>query len=243
MGDNLRVGIVGPVQPPAGGMAGQTAQLIELLAHDGVRVTFVPTNAPYRPAFVGRLRGVRAVFRLLPYIVRLWRCVANVDVLHVMANSGWSWHLFAAPAIWVGRFRRRTVVVNYRGGEAEAFLSGAAGVVMPTLARADVVAVPSRFLQDIFVRHGVETHVLPNIIDRKRFHPADGPARASRAKLPVAQIESIYDIGTAIRAMAIVRWAVPYAMADAGAGAQHDQLCAAADAGLTECAVSRPPRS
>ena len=98
MGDDLRVGIVGPVPPPAGGMAGQTAQLVELLAHDGVRVTFVPTNAPYRPAFVGKLRGVRAAFRLIPYIARLWRCVANVDVLHVMANSGWSWHLFAAPA-------------------------------------------------------------------------------------------------------------------------------------------------
>lgn len=238
MGDNLRVGIVGPVPPPAGGMAGQTAQLIELLVRDGVRVTFVPTNAPYRPAFVGRLRGVRAIFRLVPYIVRLWRCVANVDVLHVMANSGWSWHLFAAPAIWVGRFRRRTVVVNYRGGEADAFLSAAAGVVMPTLARADVVAVPSRFLQDIFVRHGVETHVLPNIIDRKRFHPADRPARAGRANLLVARnLEPIYDIGTAIRAMAIVRRAVPHAtLTIAGSGAQHAQLMRqAADAGLAEC--------
>jgi len=238
MGDDLRVGIVGPVPPPAGGMAGQTAQLIELLARDGVRVTFVPTNAPYRPAFVGRLRGVRAVFRLVPYIVRLWRCVASVDVLHVMANSGWSWHLFAAPAIWIGRFRRRTVVVNYRGGEADAFLSAAAGVVMPTLARADVVAVPSRFLQDIFVRHGVETHVLPNIIDRKRFHPADRPARAGRANLLVARnLEPIYDIGTAIRAMAIVRRAVPQAtLTIAGSGAQHQQLMRqAADAGLAEC--------
>jgi L-malate glycosyltransferase len=238
MGDDLRVGIVGPVPPPAGGMAGQTAQLVELLSRDGVRVTFVPTNAPYRPAFVGKLRGVRAAFRLVPYVARLWRCVANVDVLHVMANSGWSWHLFAAPAIWIGRLRRRTVIVNYRGGEAEAFLSAAAGVVMPTLARADVVAVPSRFLQEIFVRHGVETHVLPNIIDRKRFHPADRPARAGRANVLVARnLEPIYDIGTAIRAMAIVQRTVPHAtLTIAGSGAQHDQLVRqAADAGLAAC--------
>lgn len=238
MGDDLRVGIVGPVPPPAGGMAGQTAQLVELLARDGVRVTFVPTNAPYRPAFVGKLRGVRAAFRLIPYIARLWRCVANVDVLHVMANSGWSWHLFAAPAIWIGRLRHRTVVVNYRGGEAEAFLSAAAGVVMPTLARADVVAVPSRFLQEIFVRHGVETHVLPNIIDRKRFHPAERPAQAGRANVLVARnLEPIYDIGTAIRAMAIVHRTVPHAtLTIAGSGAQRDHLVRqAADAGLAAC--------
>jgi glycosyltransferase involved in cell wall biosynthesis len=235
---NLRVGIVGPVSPPAGGMAGQTAQLIELLTRDGVPVSFVPTNAPYRPAFVGRLRGVRAVFRLFPYLLRLWRCVANVDVLHVMANSGWSWHLFAAPAIWIGRIRRRTVVVNYRGGEADGFLSDAAGVVIPTLARADVIAVPSRFLQDVFVRHGVETHVLPNIIDRERFHPAPEPPRVGGGNLLVARnLESIYDIGTAIRAMTIVRQAVPHAtLTIAGSGAQREQLARqAADAGLTGC--------
>jgi hypothetical protein len=39
-----------------------------------------------------------------------------------MANSGWSWHLFAAPAIWLARLRGVPVLVNYRGGDAERFL-------------------------------------------------------------------------------------------------------------------------
>ena len=235
MMNDLRVGIVGPVPPPAGGMAGQTAQLRALLEQDGVRVTFVPTNTPYHPAFVGRLRGVRAVFRLVPYLARLWRCAGDVDVLHVMANSGWSWHLFAAPAIRIGRLRKRTVVVNYRGGEAESFLSQAAGVVMPTLARADIVAVPSRFLKDVFARHGVEAHVLPNIVDRQRFHPAEPRPDTRRTKLMVARnLEAVYDIGTAIEAFAIVRRAVPDAtLTVAGSGATRDALVRqAADAGL-----------
>jgi hypothetical protein len=44
--------------------------------------------------------------------------------MHVMANSGWSWHLFAAPAVWIAAALGVPVVVNYRGGEAEPSLRG-----------------------------------------------------------------------------------------------------------------------
>jgi glycosyltransferase involved in cell wall biosynthesis len=231
----LRVGIVGPIPPPAGGMATQSLQLRELLTGDGACVTFVATNAPYRPAWISRWKGIRAIFRLVPYVANLWRCAGGVDVLHVMANSRWSWHLHAAPAVWIGHLRHCRVVVNYRGGEAESFLSSAAAVVRPTLARADVVAVPSRFLQEVFARHGVESIVLPNIIDRRRFHPADEPAAHGRADLLICRnLEPIYDIGTAIRALAIVHRTAPDAtLTIAGSGPQREQLVRqAAEAGL-----------
>ncbi len=48
----LRVGLVGPLAPPAGGMANQTRQLAELLRADQALVVTVQTNLPYRPAFV-----------------------------------------------------------------------------------------------------------------------------------------------------------------------------------------------
>ena len=129
----LRIGLVGPLPPPAGGMATQTRQLAELLAGEGVAVTLVQVNAPYSPAWVGGLKGARAVFRLVPYLLRLWRCVGDVQLVHVMANSGWSWHLFAAPAVWIARARGVPVVVNYRGGEAASFprTLGALGAAQP----------------------------------------------------------------------------------------------------------------
>ncbi|HET9645641.1 MAG TPA: glycosyltransferase, partial [Burkholderiaceae bacterium] len=114
----LRIALVGPLPPPGGGMANQTRQLAELLEREGASVLLVQTNAPYRPAIVGRVPVIRAAFRLLPYIASLWRAAGRSDVLHVMANSGWSWHLFAAPAIWIARLRGIPAVVNYRGGEA-----------------------------------------------------------------------------------------------------------------------------
>ena len=131
----LRVGLVGPLPPPSGGMANQTLQLTRLLREEGLQVDVVQVNPPYRPAWAERVRGVRAVFRLLPYLLRLWRCAGQCDLLHVMANSGWSWHLFAVPAIWIGRWRGAPVLVNYRGGEAEAFFARSLRWVRPSMAR------------------------------------------------------------------------------------------------------------
>ena len=47
----LRFGLVGPLAPPAGGMASQTRQLAELLRAEQASVCMVQSNAPYRPAW------------------------------------------------------------------------------------------------------------------------------------------------------------------------------------------------
>ena len=200
----INVGLVGPIPPPSGGMATQTQQLAGLLADAGIVVDLVPVNAAYRPAWIGRLRGVRALFRLVPYSIRLWRCAGRSDLLHVMANSGWAWHLFAAPAVWIGRGRGIPVVVNYRGGEAERFLEHQSAWVVPTLRRASTVVVPSAFLDRIFRRFGIAPEVVPNIVDLSRFYPS--PARAPGQHIVVTRnLEDIYDIPTALRAFAKIR--------------------------------------
>jgi glycosyltransferase involved in cell wall biosynthesis len=222
----LHIALVGPVAPPEGGMAGQTRQLAELLRGEGARVTLVPVNAPYRPRWIGRLRGVRALFRLVPYVVRLWRVAGEADVLHIMANSGWSWHLFAAPAVAVARVRGVPCVVNYRGGEAERFLRRSAATVLPVLRRADALTVPSAFLRQIFGRHGVSADIVPNIIDLQRFRPAAGEPDRRAPRLVVARnLEALYDIGTALRAFARIRAAIPAAkLTVAGSGPERDML-------------------
>src|SRR5574340_361920 len=116
----LRIGLIGLFPPPSGGMANQTLQLAKLLRQEDIMVELVQVNRPYHPRWVAKLKGIRAAFRLLPYLAHLWRSVGKVQLLHIMANSGWSWHLFAAPAIWVGWIRGEPVIVNYHGGEAEA---------------------------------------------------------------------------------------------------------------------------
>src|SRR5690606_31226648 len=121
-----RVLVVGPLPPPAGGMANQTAQLLRLLRGEGIAAEAVNTQAPYRPAWAARLRGLRELFRLVPFLCSVWTARGRAGVVHVMANSGWSWHLMAAPAIRIARLRGRPVIVNYRGGLAREFLARSA---------------------------------------------------------------------------------------------------------------------
>jgi glycosyltransferase involved in cell wall biosynthesis len=185
-------------------MANQTRQLARLLQESGISVDVVRTNAPYRLAWIDGLRGVRAVFRLTPFLVRLWRVAGRVDVFHVMANSGWAWHLLAAPAVWIARWRGKAVVVNYRGGEAEAFLARESRWVVPTLVRASLVIVPSNFLAGVFRRHGVEAEIVQNIIDLSCFRPAER-STADPHLIMTRNLEDIYDIPTAVRAFASVK--------------------------------------
>ena len=220
----LRLVLVGPQTPPAGGMALQTLQLQQLLQQEGAHVQLVPTNAPHRPRWLARWRGLRAAARLFFYLAALWREAQRADLMHVMSNSGWSWHLFTVPAVWVARLRGVPVVINYRGGAAEAFLARAAGAVRLTLASSASLVVPSRFLVDVFARHSMATEVVPNIIDLACFRPASVLSEAPRV-LVARNLEAIYDIATAVRAFAVVRARLPDAsLVLAGSGPEEPAL-------------------
>lgn len=224
-----RIGLVGPLPPPSGGMANQTLQLYKLLADEGLTVELVQTNAPYRPAWIGNIVIVRAIFRLLFYIVQLWKTAGRVDVFHIMANSGWSWHLFATPAVWVAKMRKTPAVINYRGGEAEKFFKKSFRMVKPTLAASARVIVPSRFLHQVFTQHRVEVDIVANIIDIERFTPEHEQSRSIDAPhlLVARNLESIYDNATALRAFKEILNEIPMAtLTIAGTGPEKENLYA-----------------
>jgi len=234
MSENIRLLLVGPLPPPPGGMANQTRQLMRLLQSEGVLVSVVQTNAPYHPVWIGSIKGVRAAFRLAPYLRDLWRLVPGADVVHVMANSGWAWYLFAAPAIWVARRHGKPTIVNYRGGLAAEFLQSSAARVRRTLERACLV-VPSEFLRAVFGRHGLSALVVPNIVDTDVFRPATRHDPADDQKTPhvviARNLEKIYGIDVGLRALAILRTEHPGLRASiAGSGPDRAQLEALASA-------------
>lgn len=201
-----RVGLVGPLPPPSGGMANQCQQLIVLLQSEGMDVEFVQTNSPYQPGWVGRIPLLRAVFRLVPYLTHLWRTAGRVNVMHILANSGWAWHLFTAPAMIIARLRATPVIVNYRGGNADPFFAQAPKYVLRMLAKASMRVTPSVFLQRVFANHRLSADVIPNIIDLSRFTPAPLRAFGDSPHIVVTRnLEPIYDIPTAIRAFAATK--------------------------------------
>ncbi len=233
----LRVCLVGPLPPPAGGMAHQCAQLQAVLRAEGLAVEAVPSNAPIRPAWLARVPAVRALCRLLPYGLHLWRATGRCDLVHVLANSGWAWHLFAAPAIGVAWLRHKPVITHYHGGNADAFLSRGPLMVRRLLALSTLRVVPSAFLQRVFERHGLMCEVIPNGVDLARFGAGQGraaeqaqPAQHAAPQLLVSRnLERIYGIDTAIRALALVREQLPRVrLVIAGSGAEQDRLQALA---------------
>ncbi|MBH9576518.1 glycosyltransferase family 4 protein [Inhella proteolytica] len=222
--EGLRLLLVGPLPPPAGGMATQTAQLKRLLEGEGVQVELVQTNAAYRPAWLASVPVLRAFARLLPYLWALWRACGRAQLLHLMANSGWSWHLFAAPAIAIARLRGVPVLVNYRGGEAEGFLARSRRVVAWTLNRVQGLVVPSGFLVQVFERFGWRAQIVPNVVDLALFQP--GPARPPGQHLVVTRnLEALYDNASAIRALAELHRTHPECrLTLAGSGPQRAEL-------------------
>ncbi len=215
----VTIALVGPLPPPGGGMANQCRQLAQLLQADGVTVRLVRTNEPYRPQWLEKVRFLRAPARVLPYWYTLWRTCGAVDLVHLFANSGWSWHFYAAPAILIARLRRVPVIVNYRGGGAAEFFANAPRWVAKTMASADSLVVPSGFLREVFTRFGFSPRIIPNIIDVERFRPRRRASADAPHVVVTRNLEPIYDIGTALEALAIVHRTVPRArMTIAGKG-------------------------
>jgi glycosyltransferase involved in cell wall biosynthesis len=206
-------------------MANQTRQLAGLLAAAGASITLVQVNPPYRPAFIARIPVLRAVCRLLPYLLSLWRAAGESDLFHVMANSGLSWHLFAAPALWIGRLRGVPVIVNYRGGQAAAFLQRSRNLVRWSMHSAAGLAVPSGFLQQVFAAHGMRSQIVPNVVDLNRFAPRKGRAQGIAHVVVARNLEAIYDNETALRAFALLRLSKPHALLSiAGSGPEEHRL-------------------
>jgi glycosyltransferase involved in cell wall biosynthesis len=220
--------IAGPLPPPAGGMANQTEKLAELLRSEGLTVGIIQTNAPYQPAWVSGIPVLRALFRLLGYWATLRReLTPQVQLLHIMANSGWSWHLFAVPAILIARQRRIPVVLNYRGGYADSFFAKSWDKVSWALRKCAVIVVPSTFLQQVFNRYGMEAVIVPNVLDTSLFVPQiDKQLNTQAPHLIVTRnLEQIYDVATVIRAFAKVQQLVPQArLTIAGTGPELSAL-------------------
>ncbi|MBR7634407.1 glycosyltransferase [Janthinobacterium lividum] len=223
----LRIALVGPLPPPAGGMANQTAQLARKLRDDGAQVQLLAVNGPALPPWLARIRYLRAALRLPLLLWRLWRAANTVDLFHIMANSGWSWHLQAAPALWIASLKGKPALLNYRGGEAAVFLARWPRLVAFSLRRASAIVVPSAYLAGIFEQYGHTAHIVPNVVDLQRFAPAAprAPSGDGPCILVARHLESLYDNASAVRAFAIVREAFPAArLVLAGGGPQRAAL-------------------
>ena len=151
----------------------------------GLEVDFLPhdprTNALLRQ--LQRVKYVRTVATSVAYVESLLRRLPQYDVVHVFSASYWSFLLAPTPAILIGKWLGKRVVVNYRSGEAEDHLTRWPRTSVPTLQRADAVATPSELS-----RRRVRTLRRSSRVDRElrgSRRSALSPTRPAAARVPV----------------------------------------------------------
>lgn len=222
----MKVTIIGPIPPPNGGMAMQTQQLINLLRQSHIAVNHIATNSPYKPSIIKHIPVLRALFRLFYYLYTLVKELKGASVIHLMANSGWSFYLFAMPVIYIASWYRIPVMMNYRGGLADEFFSKDWHWIKGALARVDKVIVPSKYLQLIFEKFGIEATVVSNIVDLSVFDFQSASLNDEKLHIVVTRnLEEIYDNGTAIEGFALFAKKYPNAILSvAGTGEQEASL-------------------
>ena len=200
----MNIAVIGPIPPPSGGMAMQTEQLCRLLEQAGHEVTAIATNSAYRPQWIGRVFMLRALFRLFHYCLLLLSQLKKQQVVHLMANSGWSFYLFAMPAIYIASWYKVPVIVNYRGGNAKPFFAKSWPYIKGAFHRVDAIIVPSEFLRQIFSQYDLPSQVVPNIVDLSIFDYQEPDLSVGCLHLVVTRnLELIYDNATAIKAFAL----------------------------------------
>lgn len=209
--NTIHVAIVGPLAPPEGGMAGQTLLLAKSLAKQGNSVKIIQSNMTYKLRWLNQIKYFRAVIRLFKFIIVLLKTLPKSNICHLMANSGWSWHLTCTPTIIIAKLFSIPVIVNYRGGLAKSFLNSQHSFILPILRKADLVIVPSSYLENIFAEYNIRTVVVPNMLLAIKSSDTTLPCFESPKIVITRNLEAIYDIATAIKAFSIILKAKPNA--------------------------------
>src|SRR6185369_3152397 len=227
----IRVCLVAPSLAILGGQAVAAQRLLERLRMvPGLEVDFLPhdprSNALLRQ--LQRVKYVRTVATSIAYVESLLCRLPAYDVVHVFSASYWTFLLAPTPAILIGKWLGKRVVVNYRSGEAEDHLTRWPKTSVPTLQRADAVATPSRYLVDVFARFGIKAESIANFVDpeavRYRRRDVLKPVFLSNRNF-----QSLYNIPCVLRAFARIQEQRPEArLVVVGSGPEGERVHALA---------------
>jgi glycosyltransferase involved in cell wall biosynthesis len=190
-----------------------------------VAAEFVATDPvfPKPLAWAERVPGLRTVIRVPFYWSNLWRAIGRADIAHIFSASYFSFVLAPTPAWIIARLRGKKTILNYRSGEAADHLQRSA-IARSLLRKMDQLVVPSGYLHDVFHRFGIDSEVVPNIVDVTQLR--------YRERNPLRPIllcnrgcEPYYAVDDVVRAFGHVQSVVPEArLLLVGGGSREQQI-------------------
>jgi len=160
----------------------------------------------------------------LSFVRSLVRTIPRYDVVHLFFLSGISFSRHVVPALVLGRFLGKRVVLSYHRNQAEAELERSGWWMLPFFRLCNSVVVSSEYVADLFTHYGLATKLIPPVVDMDLFRPRK--IVSVQPKLVVARsLEKRNNIACAIEAFALVKQKYPRAeMVIAGEGSQRDEL-------------------
>ncbi len=222
----LRVAIVAPSLRILGGQAVQADRLLQHWSGDpDVEAWLVPVNPepPGALRHATRVKYLRTVATELTYAPLLVRELRRADVVHVFSAAYSSFLLAPLPAVTVASLLGKPVLLNYRSGEAPDHLQRSA-IARHTLRRVARNVVPSSFLAGVFHGFGIDSVIVPNLVDLERFaYRSREPLRPRL--LSTRNLEPLYNIACTLRAFRLVQDRHPSAtLTLAGGGSDEARL-------------------
>lgn len=223
----VRLLLVAPSLRILGGQAVQANYLLENLSREPMfEVSFVPHNPRFPGPFrlLQRIKYVRTLATSLVYCINLLLKIPRNDVIHVFSASYLSFLLAPTPAIFIGRFFGKKVILNYHSGEAEDHLRCWPRTSVPIMKLADELIVPSPYLIDVFRKFGLHAHAISNVVDQDQFK-----FRERKPLRPIflsnRNLYLLYNVACTLRAFAKIQQRFPEAkLIIAGGGRQRPYL-------------------
>jgi glycosyltransferase involved in cell wall biosynthesis len=222
----VRVLIVAPSIEFLGGQAVQATRLhARLAAEPSLDVSLLPVNPPF-PRLFRRwqaIKGIRSIRSTFLYWLTLLKHVRHYDVIHIFSASYWSFLIAPVPALFVAKLYGKKTLLNYHSGEAADHLERWR-TALPLLRRADMIAVPSGYLVDVFARFRLSARSVYNLVETDHF--VFRPRRPLRPIfLSNRNFEPHYNVSCVLRAFAQIQRRFPDAsLILAGGGSQRSEL-------------------
>lgn len=103
------------------------------------------------------------IFRRLLLPISLFFKGIRYDIFHIHGCSFLGFYPIILGVI-IGKILNKKTIVTYHGGDLKNFLNKYSILVKYILSLADIITVPSKYLQGIFGKYSIDSIILPNII-------------------------------------------------------------------------------
>lgn len=164
------------------------------------------------------------LFSFISELKSLLRRVPDYKTVNITYQSGTSFYGEIVPAILIGRFFGKKLILNYQSNKAESELEDIGRMMLSFLKLFHSIEVSSKYTVDVFNKYGLNTKLVPLRVDEQLFkkrHISSVQPRIIMAR----RLERGNNISIGIKAFNIVKQKYPRAeLIISGDGPQREWL-------------------